>query len=106
MVEPEAANILVVDDEETIRKVVSTLLKTQHHTVKTAEDREQALEMLAEEEFDLVLSDVRMDPMDGITLLSKAKEQYPDVTFVMLTAYSSIDTAMAALKYGAFDSHP
>jgi DNA-binding NtrC family response regulator len=103
MVEPEAANILVVDDEEGIRNVVSTLLKTQHHNVKVAEDGEQALERLAEQEFDLVLSDVRMEPMDGITLLGKAKEQYPDVTFVMLTAYSSIDTAMVALKLGAFD---
>ena len=97
------ARILVVDDESSIRQVVSTIIKTKGYDVETADDGETALEKLAESSFDVVLSDVRMERMDGITLLGKAQELYPDVTFVMLTAYSSIDTAMLALKNGAFD---
>ncbi|MBN2301660.1 MAG: sigma-54-dependent Fis family transcriptional regulator [Lentisphaerae bacterium] len=100
--------ILVVDDEPSLLTVLSALLKAQQFEVVTARNGEEALKVLEAENanFDLLLSDVRMSPMDGVELLKRAHEKWPSLVAIMLTAYTSVDTAVAALKLGAYDYLP
>ena len=95
--------ILLVDDEPSILSVLSTLLKAEKYEVVTALGGEKAKECLSQQEFDLMLSDIRMSPINGMELLKLAHEQYPSMTVIMLTAYGSVETAIEALKLGAFD---
>jgi putative nucleotidyltransferase with HDIG domain len=88
--------ILVVDDEETIREIVCSMLK--------AASGIEALAILESgDEFDLVLSDLMMAEMDGIALLERSKERFPDMPFVMVTAMNDISVALQALRNGAYD---
>src|ERR1700678_90927 len=96
--------ILVVDDEETIREIVSSPLNGAHFQTRQAASGVEALALLESgDEFDLVLSDLMMAEMDGITLLERAKERYPDMPIVMVTAVSDIEVALQALRNGAYD---
>lgn len=95
--------ILVVDDEESIRTVLRTLLSRLGYEVTTATNGVEALECLSAETLDVVLTDLRMPKMDGMTLLEKIVNHYPDIPVVVLTAHGSVDTAVEAIKRGAFD---
>ena len=96
--------ILVVDDEETIREIVSSMLSGAHFQTRQAGSGIEALAILESgEEFDLVLSDLMMAEMDGIALLERAKERYPDMPIVMVTAVHDIQVALQALRNGAYD---
>jgi putative nucleotidyltransferase with HDIG domain len=96
--------ILVVDDEETIREIVSSMLGGAHFHTRQAASGVEALAILESgEEFDLVLSDLMMAEMDGIALLERAKERYPDVPIIMVTAVHDIQVALQALRNGAYD---
>ncbi len=96
--------ILVVDDEETIREIVSSMLSGAHFQTRQAASGIEALALMESgEEFDLVLSDLMMPEMDGIALLEKAKERYPDMPIVMVTAVHDIQVALQALRNGAYD---
>jgi putative nucleotidyltransferase with HDIG domain len=96
--------ILVVDDEETIREIVSSMLGGAHFQTRQAGSGIEALSVLESgEEFDLVLSDLMMAEMDGIALLERAKERYPDMPVVMVTAVHDIQVALQALRNGAYD---
>ncbi|HKM46024.1 MAG TPA: HD domain-containing phosphohydrolase [Terriglobales bacterium] len=96
--------ILVVDDEETIREIVSSQLKVAHFRTRQAANGVEALALLESgEEFDLVLSDLMMPEMDGTALLERAKERYPDMPIVMVTAVHDIQVALQALRNGAYD---
>src|SRR6266849_7827043 len=96
--------ILVVDDEETPREIVSSMLAGAHFHTTQADSGLEALSLLESgEEFDLVLSDLMMAEMDGIALLERAKEKYPDVPVVMVTAVHDIQVALQALRNGAYD---
>ena len=96
--------ILVVDDEETIREIVSSMLSGAHFKTCQAASGIEALALLESgEEFDLVLSDLMMPEMDGIALLERAKERYPDMPIVMVTAVHDIQVALQALRNGAYD---
>ncbi len=96
--------ILVVDDEETIREIVSSMLSGAHFKTRQAASGIEALAILESgEEFDLVLSDLMMPEMDGIALLERAKERYPDMPIVMVTAVHDIQVALKALRDGAYD---
>jgi putative nucleotidyltransferase with HDIG domain len=96
--------ILVVDDEETIREIVSSMLAGAHFQTRQAGSGIEALSILESgEEFDLVLSDLMMAEMDGIALLERAKERYPDMPVVMVTAVHDIQVALQALRNGAYD---
>jgi len=97
------AKILLVDDEPSILSVLNTLLKAEKYQVTTALGGEKAKECLGQEEFDLMLSDIRMSPVNGMELLKLAHDQYPTMSVIMLTAYGSVETAIEALKLGAFD---
>ena len=96
--------ILVVDDEETIREIVSSTLGLAHYQTRSAANGVEALAILESgDEFDLVLSDLMMAEMDGIALLERAKERYPDMPIVMVTAVHDIGVALQALRNGAYD---
>jgi len=96
-------NILVVDDESSIRGVVSQVLKGDGHTVSTAENAENAFALLAENPIQMVITDIRMNGMDGIELLEKIKSVKPDTEVVIMTSYGSLETSVKAIRHGAFD---
>jgi putative nucleotidyltransferase with HDIG domain len=96
--------ILIVDDEETIREIVSSMLGGAHFQTRQAASGIEALSILESgDQFDLVLSDLMMAEMDGIALLERAKERYPDMPIVMVTAVHDIQVALQALRNGAYD---
>jgi len=94
----------VVDDEETIREVVSSMLGSGHYECKQAASAFEALALLdSGEEFELMLSDLLMPDLDGIGLLERTKEKFPDMPVVMVTAVHDISVALAAIRNGAYD---
>ncbi len=96
--------ILIVDDEEAIREIVSSMLTAAHYKCSQAGSGLQALALLESgEEFELVLSDLMMADLDGIGLLERTKEQFPDLPVVMVTAVHDISVALAAIRNGAYD---
>jgi DNA-binding NtrC family response regulator len=97
------AKILVVDDEVSIIDVLKGILKRQGYSVKTAADADEALEQIRKQTFDLMISDIRMAPIDGLELLQQAKQSQPHLAVVMMTAYAAVETAVEAMKNGAFD---
>src|SRR5258708_9442627 len=99
--------ILVVDDEETIREIVCSMLAGAQFETRPAASGLEAMALLESgEEFDLVLSDMLMAEMDGNTLLARAKEKFPDVPVVMVTAVNDIQVALQSLRHGAYDYLP
>lgn len=97
------ARILIVDDETSLITLLSALMTSQQHEVVTATNGKEAMERLEAASFDVMLSDIRMTPMDGLQLLKKAVAHDPDMVCVLLTAYSSVESAIEAMKDGAFD---
>jgi len=97
------SRILLVDDELNIITVLSTLLKTEGYEVLTARDGETAHKLMRSEDIDLMIADIRMSPINGMELLRWARAEKPDMAVVMLTAFGSVDTAIEAMKKGAFD---
>ncbi|HKI00273.1 MAG TPA: HD domain-containing phosphohydrolase [Candidatus Sulfotelmatobacter sp.] len=96
--------ILVVDDEEAIREIVSSMLSATGYVCKQAGSGMEALAVLTSgEEFELMLSDLMMADLDGIGLLERTKEKYPDMPVVMVTAVHDISVALAAIRNGAYD---
>jgi len=95
--------ILIVDDEAPIRGVLEELLLSESYNCCTAANAYEALDQLAEFKPDLLISDIRMPVMDGVQLLQKAREMYPDIAVIMITAVMEIDTAVSILKQGASD---
>ncbi len=99
-----ADRILVVDDEEPIREIVASMLGTAGYLCKQAGSGTEALAVLTSgEEFELMLSDLMMADLDGIGLLERTKEKYPDMPVVMVTAVHDISVALAAIRNGAYD---
>ena len=97
------ARILIVDDDPGMLTALRSLFESDGYEAVTVEDGRQAVDLMKSESFDLLLSDVRMSPMDGIELLKAAKSIQPNLPVVMLTAYASIGTAVEAVKLGALD---
>jgi DNA-binding NtrC family response regulator len=95
-------NILIVDDDRNTREGLQRALRRRYN-VFVAESGDRALQMLAENNIDVLLSDVRMPGMDGITLVQRAKANYPDLISILLTAYGSVEIAVDAMKAGAYD---
>lgn len=95
--------ILVVDDEESVRMVLAQVLQEDGYSVTEAASAEQALELMNKETFCLVITDIVMPGMTGIELLKKIKQLYPETQVIIMTSYASLDTAITALRYGAYD---
>ncbi len=96
-------NILIVDDEQGMRQLLSLVFGRAGHTVRAAENGRRAVELLREAEADLIVSDIRMPDMGGIEFLRAARELSPDVAVVMMTAFATVETAREAFKLGADD---
>ena len=97
------AHILVVDDEKNYRTILAQLLEGEGYRVSVAENPFAALELLGRESVSLILSDLRMPRMDGMAFLQQVREEVGEVPFVILTAFATVETALAAMKAGAFD---
>ena len=103
LLEKVMISILVVDDERSMRDFLKILLVKEGYRVETAHDGSSALHLLGKQDFDLVISDIRMDGIDGLELLNSIKEQTPTLPVVMITAFASPNDAVSAMKNGAFD---
>ncbi len=95
--------ILVVDDEESIREFLEIMLKKEGYDVTCVEDGQKAIDILKKKSFDMIISDLQMPNVTGIELLKHAKDNYPDIVFMMITAFGTTETAVDAMKMGAYD---
>jgi DNA-binding NtrC family response regulator len=95
--------ILVVDDEKRQREILELILSEENYQVSTASSGEQAIRMVRQERFDLVLTDLKMSGMDGIQLLSQLTQFDSSIIVILMTAHGSIDSAKEAIKLGAYD---
>lgn len=98
-----ARRVLVVDDEESVRITTAAILEQEGYEVSTAESGREALAAAARAHYDLVLTDLRMDDMDGMTLLHELQARHPNVVTVVLTGYASIESSIDALRQGVYD---
>ena len=96
-------NILIVDDEEHIRKIMCIMLGKHGYNCRAAASGEEALTLINQESFDAVFTDMKMPGIDGLELLARIKSDYPELVVVMVTAFASMDTAIQAMKAGAYD---
>ncbi len=96
-------SILIVDDEQEIRDSLSEVLTDEGYLAYTAENGAVALDMLGEQHYDIIISDIKMPELDGVTLLQKVKEQAPDTFVILITSYGSTETAIHAMRHGAID---
>jgi DNA-binding NtrC family response regulator len=95
--------ILVVDDDEIVREVIISLLSSEGYAVRSAKDGLDAIEILNKENINLVITDLRMPGADGIEVLKEAIKMDPDRAVIILTAYGTLDTALKAIREGAYD---
>ncbi len=99
----QVPSILVVDDEEAIRDVLTDFLSMEGYNVQTADNGQKALELLSRGEFSLVLTDLKMPQMGGLELLKAIREHTPDVATIVMTGFGTVETAIDAMKAGAYD---
>ncbi|RJX27953.1 MAG: sigma-54-dependent Fis family transcriptional regulator [Desulfurivibrio sp.] len=97
------STILVVDDELSMREFLKILLEKEGYQAVTASDGEKALKAIEMQEFDLVISDIRMPGMGGLELLDAVKKVTPELPFIMITAFASPEDAVQAMRHGAYD---
>ncbi|MBI1962801.1 MAG: response regulator, partial [Candidatus Rokubacteria bacterium] len=95
--------VLVVDDERSMRDLLAIMLRQAGHDVTVAEGGEQAIEAFKSEAYDLVITDLRMRKVDGLAVLRAAKEISPQTVVLVITAFASTETAVEAMKLGAYD---
>ena len=97
------SKILIVDDDRSLREFLEIFLAREGYRVCSASSGEDALQLMEQEEVFLVISDVKMPGIDGVTLLKEIKAKHPDVPVILITAFASMDSAMSAMKEGAWD---
>src|SRR3954471_6106322 len=97
------SNILIVDDEKAIRKTLGEILSYEGYKMDEAGDGEEALKRFKDKSYDVVLCDIKMPKMDGIEFLERAREINPDVPIIMISGHGTIETAVEAVKKGAYD---
>ncbi len=100
---PKKKRLLIIDDEENMRHMLSAMLKHFGYDVQSAADGHQGLLLMDESTFDFVLCDIKMPNMDGMTFLAEVDKRKYDTTIIMMSAYGSVETAIAAMKNGAYD---
>jgi len=97
------STILLVDDKSSMRKVLKQTLEGEQNAILEAEDGEKALETIKSKHVDLVITDIKMPKLDGMTLLKMIKESDTEIVVIIMTAYGTIETAVEAMKLGAYD---
>ena len=95
--------VLIVDDDISTLSMIQIMLESQDYQVTVAYDGQQALEVIQSEDFDLIITDLKMPRMNGIELLKEVKANYPEIEVIITTAYMTIETAISAMKMGAYD---
>ena len=100
---PPPARILIVDDDESVRDVISVLLREEGYHCDTASGAEMALDMAEREDTPLVISDMKMPGKDGLWLLEAFRDKHPDTSIIMLTGYGDTESAVDCLRRGAVD---
>ena len=100
--------ILIIEDEEPIRRVLVKILTEENNAfvLSEAEDGKQGIKLINDEEFDLILCDIKMPKMDGLEVLEQAKKSGISTPFIMLTGHGNVETAVHAMKIGAYDFIP
>lgn len=101
-----AARILIVDDERSMREFLEIMLCKDGYVVQCAEDGQLAMQLFKQDPFDLVITDIRMKPVDGLEVLRRCKAIAPQTVVIIISAYASTETAVAAMKEGAYDYLP
>ncbi len=96
-------HVLVIDDEKNMCHMLKTMLSKAGYSVETASGGEQALGIMERNGFDFVLCDIKMPGMDGLTFLEEAQKRFPEKTYIMMSAYGTLETALDAMKKGAYD---
>jgi ATP-dependent Lon protease len=94
--------ILVVDDEEIVRKNLSHFLSKENYVVITAPNGVEALKKMEASDFDVILTDIKMERVDGMEILKRSRIRYPDTEVIMITGYATVDSAVESMKHGAF----
>ncbi|MFL5808738.1 MAG: sigma-54-dependent transcriptional regulator [Flavisolibacter sp.] len=97
------ATLLIIDDEKAIRKTLSEILSFEGYKIDEAPDGEEGLKKFKEKTYDVVLCDIKMPKIDGLEFLQKATEANPDVPVIMISGHGNIETAVEAVKKGAYD---
>ena len=97
------SNILIIDDEKAIRKTLSEILSYEGYKIEEASDGEEGLKKFRDKAYDVVLCDIKMPKLDGLEFLDKAREANPDVPVIMISGHGTIETAVEAVKKGAYD---
>lgn len=97
------AHLLIVDDDRSLRQFLDILFSKDGYQVFTAETGKEALKLMEKQPVDVVLADIRMPEMDGLSLLKEIKGRWPQIPVIMITAFASMDTAVSAMREGAFD---
>jgi len=100
---PRTGDILIVDDERSMREFLGIHLRRAGHRVEAAPGGTEALATLKDHEFDVVITDLRMPDVDGMVVLEQTKQLHPDTQVIVVTAFASTETAIAAMKAGAYD---
>jgi len=97
------SNILIIDDEKAIRKTLSEILSYEGYKIDEAGDGEEGLKKFREKSYDVVLCDIKMPKLDGIEFLDKSRDSNPDIPVIMISGHGTIETAVEAVKKGAYD---
>ncbi|MFY8047030.1 MAG: sigma-54-dependent transcriptional regulator [Chitinophagaceae bacterium] len=97
------SNVLIIDDEKAIRKTLAEILSYEGYKIDEAENGEEGLKRFKEKTYDVVLCDIKMPKLDGIEFLDRAREHNPDVPVIMISGHGTIETAVEAVKKGAYD---
>src|SRR5688500_7985056 len=97
------SNILIIDDEKAIRKTLTEILSYEGYKIEEAGDGEEGLRKFRDRTYDVVLCDIKMPKLDGIEFLDKVREVNPDVPVIMISGHGTIETAVEAVKKGAYD---
>ena len=95
--------ILIADDEKSMRELLDIMLKKEGYKITLASNGEEVVKLIEKDIFDLALVDIRMPRQDGISVLKKIKAVSPETIVIMMTAFASADTAIKAMKEGAYD---
>ena len=99
--EDGAGRILIVDDDAEMRELVCDVLQDRGHTCSSAGSAREALRQLSQDEYAVILTDLRMKGMLGTELLAEVKREHPDIGVILMTAFGSVETAVDAMKQGA-----
>ena len=96
-------NILIVDDDRSIRHILKEALSGEKFNTDIVQDAESAIKLIEKNPIDLVITDLMMPGITGLEMMDKVKPNYPDIGFIFMTAFGTVDVAVDALKKGAFD---